>query len=62
MDDINDQKRIKVLEVEDPNIQESLQTENIPDLMDAEQTWPTEEELKEAEQQTVNTTHILSNL
>lgn len=29
--------------------QESLQNENIPDPMDAEQTWPTEEELAEAE-------------
>jgi len=28
----------------------SLQSEVIPDLMDAEQTWPTEEELAEAEQ------------
>lgn len=32
-------------------IQESLQAENIPDPMDAEQTWPTEEELKQAEAQ-----------
>ncbi|XP_043497043.1 pre-rRNA-processing protein TSR1 homolog isoform X1 [Polistes fuscatus] len=32
-----------------PNEQESLQSENIPDLMDAEQTWPTEEELAQAE-------------
>ncbi|XP_032663678.1 pre-rRNA-processing protein TSR1 homolog [Odontomachus brunneus] len=32
----------------DPNKQESLESENIPDPMDAEQTWPTEEELAEA--------------
>lgn len=29
-------------------LQESLQSENVLDPMDAEQTWPTEEELKEA--------------
>ncbi|XP_015176986.1 PREDICTED: pre-rRNA-processing protein TSR1 homolog isoform X2 [Polistes dominula] len=33
----------------DPEKQESLESENIPDLMDAEQTWPTEEELAQAE-------------
>ncbi|XP_011494664.1 PREDICTED: pre-rRNA-processing protein TSR1 homolog [Ceratosolen solmsi marchali] len=31
--------------VADPSKQESLMSENIPDPMDAEQTWPTEEEL-----------------
>ncbi|KAG0415338.1 hypothetical protein HPB47_007491 [Ixodes persulcatus] len=39
----------KVLEKADPLKQESLQSENIPDSMDAEQTWPTAEELAEAE-------------
>ncbi|KAK3916328.1 Pre-rRNA-processing protein TSR1-like protein [Frankliniella fusca] len=39
----------KVLEVADPMKQESLESENIPDPMDAEQTWPTEEEIAEAE-------------
>lgn len=39
----------KVLEVADPSKQESLESENIPDPMDAEQTWPTEEEIAEAE-------------
>lgn len=33
----------------EPGKQESLQMENIPDPLDAEQTWPTEEELKMAE-------------
>ncbi|XP_014251559.1 pre-rRNA-processing protein TSR1 homolog [Cimex lectularius] len=41
-------KEIRVLEVADPQKQESLQCENIPDPMDAEQTWPTEEEMEEA--------------
>ena len=30
-------------------IQESLQSEVIPDPMEGEQTWPTDDELKEAE-------------
>ncbi|KRT79115.1 hypothetical protein AMK59_8569, partial [Oryctes borbonicus] len=42
---------VKVLEVADPTKQESLESENIPDPMDGEQTWPTEDELKEAEQE-----------
>ncbi|KAH7947155.1 hypothetical protein HPB52_007759 [Rhipicephalus sanguineus] len=39
----------KLLEKADPLKQESLQSENVPDEMDAEQTWPTPEELAEAE-------------
>ncbi|XP_077541698.1 tsr1 ribosome assembly factor isoform X2 [Haemaphysalis longicornis] len=39
----------KVLEKADPLKQESLQSENVPDAMDGEQTWPTPEELAEAE-------------
>ncbi|XP_012581878.1 PREDICTED: pre-rRNA-processing protein TSR1 homolog isoform X2 [Condylura cristata] len=39
---------IKVLMKADPDRQESLQTEVIPDPMEGEQTWPTEEELNEA--------------
>ncbi|XP_069471452.1 pre-rRNA-processing protein TSR1 homolog [Ambystoma mexicanum] len=39
----------KVLMKADPKEQESLLTEAIPDPMEGEQTWPTEEELKEAE-------------
>ncbi|ELV11152.1 Pre-rRNA-processing protein TSR1 like protein [Tupaia chinensis] len=38
----------KVLMKADPAKQESLQTEVIPDPMEGEQTWPTEEELSEA--------------
>jgi pre-rRNA-processing protein TSR1 len=33
-----------------PEARESLVRENEPDVLDAEQTWPTEEELKDAEQ------------
>jgi pre-rRNA-processing protein TSR1 len=32
-------------------MKESLQSENIPDPMEGEQTWPTEEELVEAEEE-----------
>ncbi|XP_034244688.1 pre-rRNA-processing protein TSR1 homolog [Thrips palmi] len=39
----------KVLDIADPQKQESLESENVPDPMDAEQTWPTEEEIAEAE-------------
>ncbi|KAL2720052.1 pre-rRNA-processing protein TSR1 [Vespula squamosa] len=39
---------VRVLERADCNRQESLESENIQDLMDAEQTWPTEEELAQA--------------
>ncbi|XP_057357031.1 pre-rRNA-processing protein TSR1 homolog isoform X2 [Manis pentadactyla] len=39
---------LKVLVKADPDRQESLQTEVIPDPMEGEQTWPTEEELSEA--------------
>jgi len=39
----------QVLAVADPFTQESLQSENIPDAFAAEQTWPTEEELSQAE-------------
>uniref|UniRef100_T1IWB5 Pre-rRNA-processing protein TSR1 homolog n=1 Tax=Strigamia maritima TaxID=126957 RepID=T1IWB5_STRMM len=47
-DDIAD--NIVLFAKADANLQESLQAENIPDLMDAEQTWPTEEEIKDAEE------------
>lgn len=40
---------VKVLMKADPNKQESLQSEVVPDPMEGEQTWPTEEELQEAE-------------
>lgn len=40
--------KVSVLQVADPAKQESLISENIPDPMNAEQTWPTDEEIKEA--------------
>ena len=40
---------VRVLEKADVARQESLQSEVIPDPMEGEQTWPTEEELAEAE-------------
>ena len=40
----------EVLDVPDPMLQENLQSEVTPDPMDGEQTWPTEEELMEAEE------------
>lgn len=40
---------VKVLMKADPNKQASLQSEVVPDPMEGEQTWPTEEELQEAE-------------
>lgn len=39
----------RLLERVDPANQESLETENTVDPMDAEQTWPTPEELAEAD-------------
>ncbi|CAH2236184.1 pre-rRNA-processing protein TSR1 homolog [Pararge aegeria] len=44
--------QVSVLQVADPAKQESLVTENVPDPMDAEQTWPTEDEIKEANMDT----------
>lgn len=40
---------LKVLACADPAFQESLQSEVVPDVMDGEQTWPTDEELRQAE-------------
>lgn len=40
--------KVSVLQVADPVKQESLVSENIPDPMEAEQTWPTEEEIKQS--------------
>lgn len=44
-DDEMSSEEIKLLAKADPQKQSSLQRENIPDEMDAEQTWPTEEEI-----------------
>ncbi|KAI4465355.1 ribosome biogenesis protein [Holotrichia oblita] len=51
MNDAACHENIKILETEDTLKQESLQSENIPDSMDAEQTWPTEEEIKDAQEE-----------
>jgi len=40
---------IETLAIADPQFQEQLISENEPDIMEGEQTWPTEEELNEAE-------------
>nr|XP_034305937.1 pre-rRNA-processing protein TSR1 homolog isoform X2 [Crassostrea gigas] len=44
-----DSEDVRVLEQADPALQESLQSENVPGEMEGEQTWPTEEEMEEAE-------------
>ncbi|XP_053602229.1 pre-rRNA-processing protein TSR1 homolog [Plodia interpunctella] len=44
--------KVSVLQVADPAKQETLASENIPDPMDAEQTWPTEEEIEQANLET----------
>lgn len=43
--------RVTVLQRADPAKQESLVCENKPDPMDAEQTWPTEDEIAAANQE-----------
>ncbi|KZC09196.1 PREDICTED: pre-rRNA-processing protein TSR1 homolog [Dufourea novaeangliae] len=48
-DAMDEEPSVRVLERADSKKQESLVSENIPDPMDAEQTWPTEEELAQAE-------------
>ncbi|XP_048269469.1 pre-rRNA-processing protein TSR1 homolog [Bombus terrestris] len=48
---MDDEPSTRVLARADPGKQESLESENILDPMDAEQTWPTEEELAEAKAQ-----------
>ncbi|XP_017772467.1 PREDICTED: pre-rRNA-processing protein TSR1 homolog [Nicrophorus vespilloides] len=40
---------VRVLERADVSKQESLQSENVPDPLDAEQTWPTEDEIRLAQ-------------
>ncbi|XP_013117052.2 pre-rRNA-processing protein TSR1 homolog [Stomoxys calcitrans] len=43
---------IRLVAKADPARQTSLQSENVPDPMDAEQTWPTEEEIAESQKET----------
>ncbi|XP_030570385.1 pre-rRNA-processing protein TSR1 homolog [Drosophila novamexicana] len=47
--------QVRLLDRSNPEKQTSLQTENIPDPMDAEQTWPTEEEIEAAQKETKKT-------
>lgn len=47
----NSTRTIRILERCDPAKQESLDSENIPDPMDAEQTWPTKEDYEMAEKE-----------
>lgn len=44
--------KLKFWAKSDPSKQTNLQSENIPDEMDAEQTWPTEEEIAAANEET----------
>lgn len=46
---------VRVIAKSEPSKQTSLQTENIPDEMDAEQTWPTEDEIANANEETKKT-------
>jgi pre-rRNA-processing protein TSR1 len=46
-----DDSKLGVLDEADPQLCESLETENEPDLLNNEQTWPTIEELIEADEQ-----------
>ncbi|XP_076638986.1 tsr1 ribosome assembly factor [Colletes latitarsis] len=45
---MDDEPATRILERANPEKQESLESENVPDPMDVEQTWPTEEELAQA--------------
>ncbi len=47
-DDVMDED-VKVIAVADPASQTSLEFEAVPDVMEQEQTWPDDSELKEAE-------------
>lgn len=49
---------VRVIAKADPLVQTSLQRENIPDEMDAEQTWPTEDEIASANEETKKTRMI----
>lgn len=53
--------KIRILEKSDPSKQESLDAENVVDPMDAEQTWPTEEELKLAEDEKQKVQYTILN-
>ncbi|XP_043282596.1 pre-rRNA-processing protein TSR1 homolog isoform X2 [Venturia canescens] len=48
-EDMTMNEDVRIIGIADPSKQESLQNQNIPDPMDAEQTWPTGEDIAEAE-------------
>jgi pre-rRNA-processing protein TSR1 len=48
-DEMTDSDNMKLLAVPDAELQETLISSNEPDMMEGEQTWPTQEELLEAE-------------
>ncbi|XP_076651890.1 tsr1 ribosome assembly factor [Halictus rubicundus] len=48
-DAMDEEPYVRFLDRADPKKQECLDSENTPDPMDAEQTWPTEEEMAQAE-------------
>jgi pre-rRNA-processing protein TSR1 len=48
-----DMNESRVIQRADPSIQQSLDSENIPDPMEGEQTWPTSEELNTANEEKI---------
>lgn len=52
---------VRVLEKADPTQQESLQCEVLPDPMEGEQTWPTEQEIAEAQGNSQSLVNCSSN-
>ena len=46
---------IKLIAIADASLQTSLDSEAVPDPMEGEQTWPDEQELQEAEGETMIT-------
>lgn len=48
-EDEQGRKLVRILDEADAAKQESLESENVPDPLDAEQTWPTEEEMQMGE-------------
>lgn len=56
-----DENVTRLLEKCDPSKQETLDSENVPDPMDAEQTWPTEEEMQTANEENKVTIRFSNN-
>ncbi|XP_012871910.1 PREDICTED: pre-rRNA-processing protein TSR1 homolog [Dipodomys ordii] len=59
---VNMEEDLKILMKADPNKQESLQAEVIPDPMEGEQTWPTEEELNEADDSVKQSSKVIKKV